>query len=333
MLFCDPLLDLYRGQVARPPVAATHDTSSSSLRRGQEHLVVGQRVGEFVAEVIDRRFQAVVEHVSHHGHAAAHPLAAAEFRAAKLRHRAAAVVHGDQHAHRRVVAEIVTAGDVVDDVFPRGCEWLHSLDCRKVRWRHRVFRTGRARILPALSVAEPTRKWLLPRENCFASRGLLEGQCHFKITRSRVPWLPLPSAGISQRRSGILPLSVPKQRGRKRWKPGSLFYFQTATRVRSSAFRRPGATLRSDHRLKAELQTLISPRVPNSNVGGLFPEPLEHAWPRLPSGSGKGNDIFDAPAGATSILIPWEEPPTLPAIPPSRTLPPTSLSASTYKAE
>jgi hypothetical protein len=53
-------------------------------------------------------------------------LAAAEFGAIELGHGAAAVVDGDEHADGGVVAEVVTTGDVVDEVLALGSELLHG---------------------------------------------------------------------------------------------------------------------------------------------------------------------------------------------------------------
>jgi hypothetical protein len=78
---------------------------------------LASRVGELVAECVDPALERGVEHVAEHQHAALHPLArAAEFRVAELGHAAVAVEHGDQHVGDCILAEAVTAGDIVDDL-------------------------------------------------------------------------------------------------------------------------------------------------------------------------------------------------------------------------
>ncbi len=88
--------------------------------------MVGEQVGEFVAECVDPALQRGVEHVAEHQHAALHPLArAAEFRVAELGHAAVAVEHGDQHVDDCILAEAVTQGDVLDDLLALRCKLLH----------------------------------------------------------------------------------------------------------------------------------------------------------------------------------------------------------------
>ena len=51
----------------------------------KEVRLAGQQRGEVMAEPVDAAFQRVVEHIGHHGHATAHPLAGtAEFRVVEL---------------------------------------------------------------------------------------------------------------------------------------------------------------------------------------------------------------------------------------------------------
>jgi len=72
---------------------------------------------QFRAQVVDAGFQVVVEHVRHHGHATAHPLAGTgEFPVVELGHPAVAVDDRLQHAEDGVGAEAVAPGDVVDDL-------------------------------------------------------------------------------------------------------------------------------------------------------------------------------------------------------------------------
>lgn len=110
-------------EVARPPVATTWATGWG----GGEHLIVGQGIGELVAEVIDRILQAMVEEVSHHRHPTAHPLSAAQLGTIELSHRAAPLIDRGQHADCGVEAEVVTTGDVVDDIFSGRGELLHNM--------------------------------------------------------------------------------------------------------------------------------------------------------------------------------------------------------------
>jgi len=111
-------------EIAGPPLIAV-------TRAGWCHgkyLRRSQYIGEFIAQVVDGHFQAVVEHVADHRHAAAHPLAtAAQLRAIELRHAATAIIHSDQHLDDGVLTEVIATRDVANDVLAGAGELLHDV--------------------------------------------------------------------------------------------------------------------------------------------------------------------------------------------------------------
>ena len=93
----------------------------------QQAGLVVQDVGNLGAEIVDEILETVVEHVSNHGHAAAHPLAAAaEFRMAELGHAALSVEDGDEHVGGCVGTDTVARGKIADYLLTGGCEVLHG---------------------------------------------------------------------------------------------------------------------------------------------------------------------------------------------------------------
>lgn len=135
-------------EIAGPPLISVTAVSAALWTWGED-LVVGEKIGKLAAEVVHGVFKPVVEHIADHGHAAAHPLATAEFGATELSHRAAAVVHADKHANGGIIAEIVAAGDVADEIFALGSELMHGEEGMTgdgwefAVWRKRVARDAR----------------------------------------------------------------------------------------------------------------------------------------------------------------------------------------------
>lgn len=110
-------------EIIRPPVVSR---AIFSLRCRLENLCRCQRIGKLRAQIVHGVFQAVIKNVPHHGHAAAHPLAAAEFRAAELRHATSAAVDGEQHLQSGIGTEAVTLRDIADQILSCGSKGLHD---------------------------------------------------------------------------------------------------------------------------------------------------------------------------------------------------------------
>jgi len=89
--------------------------------------LVGHQVGQLVAQRIDAALEVAVEHVGHHDHAAAHPLARArELGVRELGHAAVAIDDRIEHAHHGVGAEAVALSDVADGVLAGQRELTHG---------------------------------------------------------------------------------------------------------------------------------------------------------------------------------------------------------------
>jgi hypothetical protein len=71
--------------------------------------------GEFDTQTIDRRFEALVEHIPHHDHAAWHPLpSSTQFRVVELGHRAMTMHQGLEQSLHRFRTNTITLGESRD---------------------------------------------------------------------------------------------------------------------------------------------------------------------------------------------------------------------------
>src|SRR5208283_3764688 len=150
------------GGGARSCHEQTHAAASAlalRLRRpgsgGEEGLAAKQR-RQFVTERVNTKFQALIEHVANHDHAALRPLShPAEIGVIELRLGSVALDERTNHADYGLEAHRMSAGDVLQNSSPLGREIHHGRstpqDRKGERSPLRLEKLRRCKVLIALS--------------------------------------------------------------------------------------------------------------------------------------------------------------------------------------
>ena len=96
-----------------------------------ERRLTAQEVGDLAAERIDAVFEALIEHVANHDHAALRPLThASEIRVIELGLRSVAELECAEQGRHGIAADPMATRQVIDNLAPFGAEFLHSYRLR-----------------------------------------------------------------------------------------------------------------------------------------------------------------------------------------------------------
>src|ERR1700730_13892513 len=107
-----------------------------------EGRLAAHEVGDLAAERVNAVFEALIEHVADHDHAALRPLThAAEIRVIELGLRAVAALKCAEQGRYGIAADPIAQRQVIDDLVPVGAEFLQSYRLRGAGMEAlRVFR-------------------------------------------------------------------------------------------------------------------------------------------------------------------------------------------------
>src|SRR5262249_52950196 len=115
-----------------------HATPLRLVRRSLAlHLTVGrlrlhevgshEERGELCTQLIDRRLESLIEHITHHDHAAPHPLPLpTQFPVVELGHRAIAVHQGVEQGQYRISTDTIALGEFCDFLLSFRSKLLHT---------------------------------------------------------------------------------------------------------------------------------------------------------------------------------------------------------------
>ncbi|TPV99596.1 MAG: hypothetical protein USCAAHI_00967 [Beijerinckiaceae bacterium] len=93
--------------------------------------MAAHEVGDLAAERVDAVFEALIEHVADHDHAALRPLThAAEIRVIELGLRAVATLKCAEQGRYGIAADPMAPCQVINNLEPFGAEFLHSYRLR-----------------------------------------------------------------------------------------------------------------------------------------------------------------------------------------------------------
>src|SRR5712691_5852171 len=112
------------GCVQNSPLSSWLPTSCSLQEVGSH-----EERGEFCTQPTDRRFEGLIEYITHHDHAALHPLPLpAQFPVVELGHRAIAVHQGVEQGHHRIRTDTIALGELCDFLLSFRSKLSHTGD-------------------------------------------------------------------------------------------------------------------------------------------------------------------------------------------------------------
>jgi hypothetical protein len=96
-----------------------------------EGRLTAQEFGDLAAERVDAVFEALIEHVANHDHAAPRPLThASEIKVIELGLRSVAEIECADQGRHGIAADPMATRQVIDNLAPFGAEFLHSYRLR-----------------------------------------------------------------------------------------------------------------------------------------------------------------------------------------------------------